>query len=261
MHFTGNKTDTALNNANYFGGGNRNASAHYFVDNDNIVQVVEDNNASWHCGDGNGKHGITNQNSIGIEMCGTNGQISTSTESNAIDLVKFLMAKYSIPVDRVVRHYDASRKNCPSPWSSNNWSKWNDFKKKLADDKPNKPISKELYRIRKSWKDVDSQKGAYSDLNNAKAECDKLKGYYVFNDKGEKLYPKEEEYDMNKLVVYYGDADLFGAVMVSQKHSCPLMKLSDYKASGLKAKEVIQIGGKTEDKNRFDTFKNAASLL
>jgi len=71
----------------------------------------------------------------------------------------------------------------------------------------------------------------------------------------------KEEYDMNKLVVYYGDADLFGAVMVSQKHSCPLMKLSDYKASGLKAKEVIQIGGKTEDKNRFDTFKNAASLL
>jgi len=258
MHFTGNNTDTALNNANYFGGGNRNASAHYFVDNDNIVQVVEDNNASWHCGDGNGKYGIANQNSIGIEMCGTNGQISTSTESNAIDLVKFLMVKYSIPSDRVVRHYDASRKNCPSPWSANNWSKWNDFKKKLTD---NKPISKELYRVRKSWKDVDSQKGAYSDLNNAKAECDKLKGYYVFNDKGEKLYPKEEEYDMNKLVVYYGDADLFGAVMVSQKHSCPLMKLSDYKASGLKAKEVIQIGGKTEDKNRFATFKNAASLL
>lgn len=71
----------------------------------------------------------------------------------------------------------------------------------------------------------------------------------------------KEGYDMNKLVVYYGDADLFGAVMVSQKHSCPLMKLSDYKASGLKAKEVIQIGGKTEDKNRFDTFKNAAALL
>jgi len=132
MHFTGNQNDTALGNANYFGGGNRNASAHYFVDNDNIVQVVEDDNASWNCGDGNGEYGITNQNSIGIEMCGNNGNISTSTETNTIELVKYLMNKYSISSDRVVRHYDASRKICPSPWSANNWSKWNDFKNKLT---------------------------------------------------------------------------------------------------------------------------------
>lgn len=69
----------------------------------------------------------------------------------------------------------------------------------------------------------------------------------------------KEEYDMNKLVVYYGDADLFGAVMVSQKHGCPLMKLSDYKNSGLKAKEVIQIGGNANDTNRFSTMKNVAN--
>lgn len=71
----------------------------------------------------------------------------------------------------------------------------------------------------------------------------------------------KEEYDMNKLVVYLGDVDLFGAVMVSQKYGCPLMKYSDYKASGLKAKEVIQIGGKTTDTNRYVTFKNAAALV
>lgn len=69
------------------------------------------------------------------------------------------------------------------------------------------------------------------------------------------------EYDMNKIVVYFGDADLFGAVMVAQKNQCPLMKLSDYKASGLKAKEVIQIGGKPTDTNRYVTFKNAAALV
>ena len=69
------------------------------------------------------------------------------------------------------------------------------------------------------------------------------------------------EYDMKKLVTYYGDADLFGAVMVAQKNRCPLMKLSDYKASGLKAEQVIQIGGKAEDTNRYVTFKNAAKLV
>jgi len=66
---------------------------------------------------------------------------------------------------------------------------------------------------------------------------------------------------MNKLVVYWGDADLFVAVMVAQKYGCPLMKYSDYNASGLRTKEVIQIGGKATDTNRYVTFKNAADLL
>jgi hypothetical protein len=135
LHFTGNQNDTALNNASYFGSCNRDASAHYFIDNDNIVQVVDDINASWNCGDGNGKYGITNQNSIAIEMCGTNGDISNETESNTIELVKYLMDKYSIDTDHVVRHYDASRKICPSPWSSDNWVKWTEFKGKLVGNK------------------------------------------------------------------------------------------------------------------------------
>ena len=32
IHYTGNNGDTALNNCKYFQGANRNASAHYFVD-------------------------------------------------------------------------------------------------------------------------------------------------------------------------------------------------------------------------------------
>lgn len=67
--------------------------------------------------------------------------------------------------------------------------------------------------------------------------------------------------DMKKLVTYYGDVDLFGAVMVAQKNRCPLMKVSDYAASGLKADEVIQIGGKPEDTDRYITYKNAAKLV
>ncbi len=66
---------------------------------------------------------------------------------------------------------------------------------------------------------------------------------------------------MKKLVTYYGDADLFSAVMVAQKNQCPLMKVSDYKASGIKAEQVIQIGGNAEDTNRYVTFKNAAKLV
>lgn len=49
--------------------------------------------------------------------------------------------------------------------------------------------SEEMYRVRKTWQDAKSQKGAYSSLENAKRECDKHSGYSVFNNKGAKVYP------------------------------------------------------------------------
>ena len=133
LHYTGNKGDTAKNNATYFNGGDRNASAHYFVDDNSIYQVVEDSNAAWSVGDGKGAYGITNSNSINIEMCcNSNGEVSETTETNTIELVKSKMKEYNISVDNVVRHYDASRKICPN-WSSNNWSRWTSFKNKLSE--------------------------------------------------------------------------------------------------------------------------------
>ncbi len=133
IHSTGNTNDTAKNNADYFCNADRQASAHYFVDDNNIYQVVEESNASWHCGDGANKYGINNHNSIGIEMCGTNnGYISEKTIDNTIELVKSLQAKYKLSNDRVVRHYDASRKLCPYQFSKDNWARWNDFKARLS---------------------------------------------------------------------------------------------------------------------------------
>ena len=133
LHYTGNKGDTAKNNGTYFCGGNRGASAHYFVDDNEIVQVVEEYNSAWSVGDGKGKYNITNQNSISIEMCcNSDGEVSEKTEANTLELVKSLMDKYNISVTNVVRHYDASRKICPN-WSANNWDRWFNFKKKLGD--------------------------------------------------------------------------------------------------------------------------------
>ena len=133
IHDTGcPKTDTAKNNADYFGGGDRQASAHYFVDSNSIYQVVEESQAAWHCGDGHDKYGIGNHNSIGIEMCKSSGLISDATVNNALDLVRSLMGKYHININHVVRHKDASGKNCPSAFSANNWAKWYQFKSRLA---------------------------------------------------------------------------------------------------------------------------------
>lgn len=47
----------------------------------------------------------------------------------------------------------------------------------------------DLYRVRKSWSDAKSQIGAYTSLDNAKAQADKNAGYYVFDSKGIVIYP------------------------------------------------------------------------
>ena len=46
-----------------------------------------------------------------------------------------------------------------------------------------------LYRVRKSWSDAASQKGAFRDLSNAKACADKNPGYSVFDESGKVVYP------------------------------------------------------------------------
>ena len=46
-----------------------------------------------------------------------------------------------------------------------------------------------LYRVRKSWSDAASQKGAFRDLSNAEACADKNPGYYVFDENGKVVYP------------------------------------------------------------------------
>lgn len=138
IHYTGNINDTAKNNADYFYRENRNSSAHYFVDDNEIYQVVEEYNGAWHVGDGHNKYGINNKNSIAIEMCGTdNGNISEKTVENTLELTRQVMSKYGIDEDHVVRHYDASRKNCPSAFNVNNWSRWWNFKDRLSNQNSN----------------------------------------------------------------------------------------------------------------------------
>ena len=57
---------------------------------------------------------------------------------------------------------------------------------KLGVDKPETVIG-EYYRVRKSWEDAGSQIGAYGLLDNAINAC--KNGYYVFDSKGNVVYP------------------------------------------------------------------------
>lgn len=134
VHYTGNNGDTAFANTNYFKS-YRGASAHYFVDENNIYQSIEDKNVAWHCGANSYKHPYCrNSNSIGVELCSyiTNGKYAfkPKTVDNAVWLVKELMAKYKVPVTNVIRHYDVTGKLCPEPFVRDNKA-WNEFKTRL----------------------------------------------------------------------------------------------------------------------------------
>nr|DAU56325.1 MAG TPA: hypothetical protein [Caudoviricetes sp.] len=54
---------------------------------------------------------------------------------------------------------------------------------------PSPTPSTGLYRVRKSWDDMKSQKGAFKSLANAKACADKNPGYSVYDESGKAVYP------------------------------------------------------------------------
>ena len=135
IHDTGNKSAGAgaANHFAYFNGGNRDASADFFVD-DHEIYCINDYHTyyTWQCGDGGGKYGITNNNSIGIEICINSDGDYNKAFASAVELTRCLMAELNIDANHVVRHYDASRKICPGSMAANAWTKWDEFKRLIS---------------------------------------------------------------------------------------------------------------------------------
>lgn len=148
LHYVG-AVSTAKNNADYLHrDANLGWSAHFFVDEVSIYQSVSFDYAAGHCGvdysngkapfwSGSGKYS-TNRRSIGIEICvkkdkNGNWYFEPETVTRTVALVKWLMQKFNIPIDRVIRHYDVCWKTCPEPWVRDP-KKWENFKKRLVED-------------------------------------------------------------------------------------------------------------------------------
>ena len=214
VHYTAgvtSKPGSAASTANYFATTTNEVSSDFIVDDTAVVQYNGDieNRYTWHCGGSkyNNKGGsfygkCTNRNSIGIEVCSTN---STGTVTNANDkfwsftdavventaeLVRYLMEKYHISADHVIRHYDVNGKPCPGiiGWNidSGDNSKWREFKSKISGNTAIYNDKKVLYRVRKSWADAKSQIGAFENLDNAKSAC--KSGYSVFDEGGNVVF-------------------------------------------------------------------------
>ena len=122
MHYTANDGDSGMSNARYFQKAlNPVASAHYFVDDREIVQSVPDEYVAYHCGAYKYWHPFCrNYNSIGIEMCDSkrDGTVKATEQTirNAAELAAALCERYGLPVSHIIRHYDVTGKRCPKYW-------------------------------------------------------------------------------------------------------------------------------------------------
>lgn len=85
IHETATPNATAQNEYNYFNTGNRQSSAHAFIDDKEIVQCIEWDNKAWHAGK------TANQNYIGIELCHFDSSFKFNIiYSQAVELFAYL---------------------------------------------------------------------------------------------------------------------------------------------------------------------------
>lgn len=106
----------------FFNSGDQESSADFFVDSQEALQVNDYYRYyTWHCGDGGAEAKIKNRNSIGIEICvNSDGDYSAAVQRAAV-LTRQLMQELHIDIDHVVRHRDASGKDCPGSMSEADW--------------------------------------------------------------------------------------------------------------------------------------------
>jgi hypothetical protein len=151
------KKGTALNVAAWFNNPqNRNGSADWIVDDvDTVCYNNDPNRYCWAVGDdsrrysnGGRLYGLArNKNTVSIEICNgsRSGKVvqannpdlyfTDAAVQNALELAAYLMKRYNIPIENVVRHYDISGKYCPGVigWNTNSGSDaaWVKFKARL----------------------------------------------------------------------------------------------------------------------------------
>lgn len=170
VHYTGG-TGSAKNNCIYFSKANRKSSADFFVDKDGTIweyNNILDGYYTWAVGDGKGKYGITNTNSVHVEVV-NNGGAFTEAQIKAVNALYAHVCSVLGRKLNVVRHYDASRKSCPVYYVPS--ALWTVLKQKISE----------------AGKWVKGSKGwwyRYSDGSWPKSKWLKIDAWYYFNSSG-----------------------------------------------------------------------------
>lgn len=190
IHNTANDAP-ASNEIAYMQSNNNSTSFHIAIDDNEAILGIPLNRNTWHAGDGGNGEG--NRYYISIEICysRSGGERFINAEKRAAKEVAALLKQYNWTISNVKKHQDFSAKYCPHRTLDMGWQRFlNMIQAELNTSTANNNVNnEEMYRIRKSWGDPASQIGAFRILESAKKSC--KAGYYVFNSKGEKIYPVE----------------------------------------------------------------------
>ena len=156
IHWTANtnKGANALANARYFNSdqyltkknGEKvkiSASAHYVVDDKQIIRCIPDDEVGYHVGSKAGykeliyteigipRSGRPNDYMIGIEMCVNSDSDFSVTRQNTIDLTRHLLNEHQLTTANVYRHFDITGKDCPKMMLDEEL--WQQFKQEIDD--------------------------------------------------------------------------------------------------------------------------------
>lgn len=182
---------------NIFKPTSRQASCNYGIGNDNrIVLCVDEANRSW-CTSSS----WCDNRAVTIEVSnsanGGNWPVSDKVLATLIDLVSDICKRngiknctYTDGKDGVLQKHEwYANTNCPGPYLGNKFSYIaSEVNKRLAGGSKTSIASSSLYRVRKSWADSKSQKGAFRSLDNAKRCVNSNSEYKVFDASGNEVY-------------------------------------------------------------------------
>ncbi|KWZ88016.1 N-acetylmuramoyl-L-alanine amidase, partial [Anaerococcus hydrogenalis] len=188
---------TAAGIGSVFKSTSRQASCNYGIGNDNrIVLVVDEANRAWTT-----SSAWCDNRAVTIEVSncqnGGNWIVSDRVLNTLIDLVtdicrrnKIKNCTYTGGKDGVLQmHKWYAQTSCPGPYLGSKFPYIaREVNKRLRGGKSTSS-SNNLYRVRKSWKDSKSQKGAFKNLNSA-IDLAKKNGYMVFDSSGKQVYPE-----------------------------------------------------------------------
>ena len=188
---------TAAGIGSVFKSTSRKASCNYGIGNDNkVVLVVDEVNRAWTT-----SSSWCDNRAVTIEVSnckyGGNWLVSDRVLNTLIDLVTDICRRngiknctYTGGKDGVLQmHKWYAQTSCPGPYLGSKFSYISqEVNKRLRGGKTTSSSSN-LYRVRKSWADSKSQKGAFKNLNSA-IDLAKKNGYKVFDSSGNQVYPE-----------------------------------------------------------------------
>lgn len=130
IHWTANPGTTAEQNRSYFEGlaesGETYASSHFIIGlSGEIIQCIPCNEIAYASKD-------RNVDTIAIECCteGEDGAFNEATYDSLIQLTTWLMGRYDLTIDQVIRHYDVTGKDCPKYYVEHE-DKWGEMKEDM----------------------------------------------------------------------------------------------------------------------------------